>query len=131
VRLLFIGGSGIISSACSRLAAERDIDLFVLNRGRTQDRPLPAVVTVHVPSDVIAAADPEWGAGLLGDKSHSLVFDNAKLRSVVPGYRAVIPFEQGAREIVAWYDEEPARQRIDAGVDAVSDKLAQAFRPGL
>ena len=85
---------------------------------------------VHVPSDVIAAADPDWGAGLLGDKAHSMVFDNAKLRSVVPGYRAVIPFEQGAREIVAWHDENPSRRRIDAGVDALSDKLAQAGRPG-
>jgi nucleoside-diphosphate-sugar epimerase len=85
---------------------------------------------VHVPSEVIAAADPEWGAGLLGDKAHSMVFDNAKLRSVVPGYRAVIPFEQGAREIVAWHDEDPSRQRIDAAVDALSDKLAQAWRPG-
>jgi nucleoside-diphosphate-sugar epimerase len=85
---------------------------------------------VHVPSEVIAAADPEWGAGLLGDKAHSMVFDNAKLRSVVPGYRAVIPFEQGAREIVAWHDEDPARQRIDARVDALSDKLAQVWRPG-
>ena len=79
---------------------------------------------------MIAAADPVWGATLLGDKAHSMVFDNAKLRSVVPAYRAVIPFEQGAREIVAWYDEDPARQRIDAGVDAVTGKLAQAFRPG-
>jgi nucleoside-diphosphate-sugar epimerase len=85
---------------------------------------------VHVPSDVIAAADPDWGAGLLGDKTHSMVFDNAKLRSVVPGYQAVIPFEQGAREIVAWHDADPSRQRIDAGVDALSDKLAQAWRPG-
>jgi nucleoside-diphosphate-sugar epimerase len=85
---------------------------------------------VHVPSEVIAAADPVWGATLLGDKAHSMVFDNAKLRSVVPGYRAVIPFEQGAREIVAWHDEAPSRQRIDAGVDALSDKLAQAWRPG-
>jgi nucleoside-diphosphate-sugar epimerase len=85
---------------------------------------------VHVPSEVIAAADPVWGATLLGDKAHSMVFDNAKLRSVVPGYRAVIPFEQGAREIVAWYDEDRSRQRIDAGIDAVTDKLAQAFRPG-
>ena len=84
---------------------------------------------VHVPSDAIAAADPEWGAGLLGDKSHSLVFDNAKLRSVVPGYRAVIPFEQGAREIAAWYGEDPARQRIDARVDAVMDKLIETCRP--
>jgi len=85
---------------------------------------------VHVPSDAIAAADPVWGATLLGDKAHSMVFDNAKLRSVVPAYRAVIPFERGAREIVAWHDEDRSRQRIDAGVDAVSDKLAQAFRPG-
>jgi nucleoside-diphosphate-sugar epimerase len=84
---------------------------------------------VHVPSDVIAAADPDWGAGLLGDKTHSMVFDNAKLRSAVPGYRALIPFERGAREIVAWHDEDPSRQRIDARVDALSDKLAQAWRP--
>ena len=83
---------------------------------------------VHVPSDLIAAADPEWGAGLLGDKAHSLVFDNRKLRSVVPGYRAVIPFEQGAREIVGWYDEDPARQQTDARIDAVMDKLAAAYR---
>jgi nucleoside-diphosphate-sugar epimerase len=84
---------------------------------------------VHVPSDAIAAADPEWGSGLLGDKSHSLVFDNAKLRSVVPGYRALIPFEHGAREIVAWYGEDPARQRTDARVDAVMDKLIETYRP--
>jgi nucleoside-diphosphate-sugar epimerase len=83
---------------------------------------------VHVPSDAIAAADPEWGAGLLGDKAHSMIFDNAKLRAVVPGYRAVIPFEQGAREIVAWYDADPARQRVDERIDAVMDKLAAAYR---
>src|SRR5216683_6185818 len=45
MRVLFIGGSGVISSACSQLAVERGIDLFVLNRGRSDDRPLPAGVT--------------------------------------------------------------------------------------
>ena len=83
---------------------------------------------VHVPSDAIAAADAAWGAGLLGDKAHSMVFDNAKLRSVVPGYRAEIPFEQGAREIIAWYDEDPARQRTDARLDALMDKLVATYR---
>src|SRR6266550_3233974 len=82
---------------------------------------------VHVPSDAIAAADPDWGAGLLGDKAHSMVFDNAKLRSIVPGWRAVIPFEQGARQIVEWYLADPARQVTDAAMDAVMDKLATAW----
>jgi len=82
---------------------------------------------VHVPSDAIAAADPEWGAGLLGDKAHSMVFDNTKIRGLVPGWRAVIPFEQGAREIADWYLADPARQVTDAGLDAVMDKLAAAW----
>ncbi|GAA1036395.1 SDR family oxidoreductase [Virgisporangium ochraceum] len=88
--------------------------------------PTPRIV--HVPSDAIAAADPEWGAGLLGDKAHSMVFDNSKLRSVVPGFVARIPFEHGAREIVDWFDGDPARQRIDTRLDAVMDKLVEAWR---
>ena len=82
---------------------------------------------VHVPSDAIAAADPDWGAGLLGDKAHSMIFDNAKVRGLVPGWRAVIPFEQGAREIVDWYLADQARQVTDAALDAVMDKLAAAW----
>jgi nucleoside-diphosphate-sugar epimerase len=80
---------------------------------------------VHVPSDAIAAADPVWGAGLLGDKAHSMIFDNSKLRSVVPDYRATIPFEQGAREIIAWHDADASRQRVDARLDAVMDTLVE------
>ena len=82
---------------------------------------------VHVPSDAIAAADPDWGAGLLGDKAHSMVFDNTKLRGIVPGWRAVIPFEQGARQIAGWYLADPARQVTDQALDAVMDKLAAAW----
>jgi nucleoside-diphosphate-sugar epimerase len=82
---------------------------------------------VHVPSDVIAAADPEWGAGLLGDKAHSMVFDNSKLRSVVPGWHAVVPFERGAREIADWYLADASRQAGDEKLDALMDKLAADF----
>jgi nucleoside-diphosphate-sugar epimerase len=82
---------------------------------------------VHVPSDVIASHDPEWGAGLLGDKAHSMVFDNAKVKAAVPGWRAVVPFERGAREIVGWYLADPARQRADEKLDALMDRLAADF----
>jgi nucleoside-diphosphate-sugar epimerase len=83
---------------------------------------------VHVPSDAIAAADPEWGSGLIGDKAHSMVFDNSKLRTVVPDFCATIPFEQGAREIVGWHDEDPARQQVDERLDALMDKLVATYR---
>ncbi len=85
---------------------------------------------VHVPSDVIAAADPAWGAGLLGDKAHSMIFDNSKLRTVVPDFRATIPFEQGAREIIDWYDGDPARRQVDPRLDTLMDDLVQRFRVG-
>src|SRR3954447_2668113 len=84
---------------------------------------------VHVPSDAIAAADPGWGAGLLGDKAHSMVFDNSKLRGLVPGFEAQIPFEQGAREILDWYDEDPARQVVDEALDAALDRLVATWDP--
>ena len=83
---------------------------------------------VHVPSDVIAAADPAWGAGLLGDKTHSLIFDNSKIKAIAPGWHAVIPFERGAREIADWHLADPSRQVADAGRDALMDKLAEAYR---
>jgi nucleoside-diphosphate-sugar epimerase len=82
---------------------------------------------VHVPSDAIAVAEPEWGAGLLGDKAHSMIFDNAKVRRLVPGWRAVIPFERGAREIADWYLADAARQVMDVGLDRVMDQLAATW----
>jgi len=58
-----------------------------------------------------------------------MVFDNSKLRSVVPGYRAEIPVEQGTREIVARCDVDPARQRadirLDIRLDGVMDELVE------
>ena len=82
---------------------------------------------VHVPSEVIAAADSHWGASLIGDKSHSLVFDNTKIKALVPGWHAVIPFERGVREIAGWYLADPARQVTDTALDALMDKLAATW----
>ncbi|HEY3556999.1 MAG TPA: NAD-dependent epimerase/dehydratase family protein [Kribbella sp.] len=82
---------------------------------------------VHVPSDAIAAVHPGWGAGLLGDKTHSAVFDNTKLRTVVPDFVATVPFETGAREIIAWYDEDPTRRRVDDAIDEAMNTLIARY----
>jgi nucleoside-diphosphate-sugar epimerase len=83
---------------------------------------------VHVPSELIARYDPDWGASMLGDKAHSMVFDNRKIRSAVSQFQPQIPFSQGAQEIIAWYDEDPARQVVDKHNDRVQDLLIEAMK---
>ena len=83
---------------------------------------------MHVPSDAIAAQDPEWGAGMLGDKTHSLIFDNTKVRALVPDSTPTIPFNVGAAEIIDWYDADPSRQQVDATMNATMDTLIDRWR---
>jgi len=82
---------------------------------------------VHVPSEVIARYDAEWGDSLLGDKMHSVIFDNSKIKRFVPDFKATIPFKQGAKEIIEWYDADPSRKIIDANIDLLIDKLIRRF----
>jgi nucleoside-diphosphate-sugar epimerase len=83
---------------------------------------------VHVPSELIAAYNPDWGASLLGDKAHSMIFDNSKIRRLVPEFNPVIPFWQGAQEIIAWYDADPSRRVVDPESDRLQDRLIDAIR---
>jgi len=78
---------------------------------------------LHLPSEIIARHDQEWGDSLLGDKAHSMVFDNRKIKHMVPGWQATIPFARGAEEILAYYDADPARRVINEPFDLLQDKL--------
>ena len=81
---------------------------------------------VHVGSDRLARAVPDWGPGLLGDKAHSLIFDNSKIKSLVPDFVATTTWAQGAREIVDWYDAHPDQQVVDRALDSQLDAVAAA-----
>lgn len=82
---------------------------------------------VHIPSETIAQHDADWGSSLLGDKAHSMIFDNSKIKRFVPDFVATIPFWQGAQEIIAWYDANPARQAIDPTFDQFLDDLIARY----
>jgi len=47
----------------------------------------------------------------------------------VPDFVATIPFWQGAQEIMAWYDADPARQTIDLAFDQLLDELIARYDP--
>ena len=78
---------------------------------------------VHVASETIARFIPQVADGLLGDKSHSVVFDNTKVRALASGFVQRIPFAVGARAIVAYGDAHPDLE-IDRSLDDAFDALA-------
>jgi nucleoside-diphosphate-sugar epimerase len=82
---------------------------------------------VHAPAEVIARFDARWGESLVGDKAHCLVFDNRKIRGLVPDFAAPTPYAHGAAEIIAWHDADAARRRVDPVVDGLFDRLIAAM----
>ncbi len=78
---------------------------------------------VHVPSELIAAYDKIWGDSLLGDKAHSMIFDNTRIKRLVPDFACTVPFARGAEQIVAWHMADPARRTIEPYFDALLDRI--------
>jgi nucleoside-diphosphate-sugar epimerase len=95
---------------------------------RAAGAPTPRLV--HIASDTIAAAAPDLGPSLLGDKSHSVIFDNSKVKALVPEFVCTVPFALGARQVIGWYDANPDQQKVDQRLSATFDRLiAAAQRP--
>ena len=88
----------------------------------------------YVSSAFIAASTPEsWDlqGALLGDKSNSVVFDNTKLKRLVPGYAATVRFDQGVRMTVDYVLNHPECQREDAEFDRWCDRVIAAQEEAL
>ncbi len=72
MKLLFIGGTGIISSACSELAVARGHELFLLNRSLSKKMPAPEGATIFQ-ADIYA--EEARVAKLLADHHFDVVVD--------------------------------------------------------
>ena len=86
---------------------------------------------VHIPTDFITACRPEMEGRLAGDASVCLVLDNSKIKRFVPDFRQTVPFSQGIKQTIAWYDADPARREVDTEMDEWMDRLIAAYDAGL
>jgi len=88
--------------------------------------------TLFVPSDLLARFDEEaFGGPLMGDKAHSAVFDNSKVRALVPDYAPQHRFEDEVHQSIAWFLAKPERQTVDAAANALYDDVAARFTRGV
>jgi nucleoside-diphosphate-sugar epimerase len=82
------------------------------------------VKLVHVPSDTLVRYRPAWLGGLLGDKSHSVTFDNAKIKGVVGDFRCDTSLDDLMATLVARFRASGGdRAPVDAGLDALFDRI--------
>ena len=86
-------------------------------------------VLLHLPTDLIMIAEPDWfWSGLLdGDLSHSEVYDNTKIRSYVPGFNPTRFFEREIYSILAWRAAHPDLAKGDPAEAAVYTRLAARY----
>ncbi len=89
----------------------------------------PAIV--HLPSDIIAAYWPHARASLLGDKAHSVVFDNSKIKSAVPEFGSEVSWAEGLRRAIRWHELHPDFQTCDDELDASLERMLLAYRRSL
>jgi nucleoside-diphosphate-sugar epimerase len=85
---------------------------------------------VHVASDFIAKVDPDSGPGLIGDKTHSVIFDNTKIKRFVPDFVATIPFSEGIRRTMAWFHADERRLQVSPEDHALFDRILAAYGQG-
>ena len=83
---------------------------------------------VHIASDFLTACNPELGGGLLGDKSNSVVFDNSKIKRLVPEYTATMRFDQGIKRTIAYVLGHEECQIPDPQFDTWCDRVISAYK---
>ena len=89
------------------------------------DKPLNAV---HISSEFLAKAGPEYNyeGSLIGDKAVTVIFDNTKLKRLVPGFCAQVRLDQGICESIHFVLTHPEQQVEDPDFDAFSDRVIAA-----
>ena len=83
---------------------------------------------LYVPSELLAHAGKKYGydfeGSLLGDKSNTVLFDNSKVKRLVPGFVAKTRFDQGMAEAIGNILTRPELQKEDLEYDAFCDEVA-------
>ena len=82
---------------------------------------------VHIPSDFICRYDKSQTGNLIGDKMHSVIFDNSKIKKYVPGFTATIPFREGIRRTLQWFEASPERMVVSEETNRMLDRIIDAY----
>ncbi len=82
---------------------------------------------VHIASDLICKLEPSFTGSLLADKAESVIFDNTKIKTFVPGFKATIPFATGIKRTLKWFDDNPDKKFINPEENEKIDNILKVY----
>ena len=80
---------------------------------------------VHISSELLVAANPELFTHLYREKTFPGLFDNAKIRSVIPDFSCDMSLHDGITMMVAWFEKEA--NQIDPAKESLEDRLVERY----
>ena len=81
---------------------------------------------VHASTDLIAAYWEHAVGSLIGDKINSVVFDNTKIKRLVPDFQCEVNWAEGVRRAIDWHRAHPEFQTVDPEMERVVDSIVDA-----
>lgn len=83
---------------------------------------------VHIASEYLAShSEYDFIGSLIGDKAHTVVFDNSKLKRLVPDFTATVRFDQGIKSALNYILFHPEFQKEDPEFDMWCDKVIENY----
>jgi len=82
---------------------------------------------VRIASDFIIKQAPDDLGKLWGDKSECAVFDNTKIKNLVPEFDAKIPFREGIKRTLNWFEANPDRQLVMESTHQLMDTIIDRY----
>lgn len=82
---------------------------------------------LHVSSEMLCAFFPQEYGHLLGELANCSLFDNTKIKRLVPGFTATTRMDEGVTSAVRYHLAHPELQREDPVFDATCDRMLAAY----
>ncbi len=82
----------------------------------------------YVSSQMLAdMSDYDFTGSLIGDKANTVVFDNSKVKKLVPDFKATVSAEEGIKMTVKYVLDHPEFQNEDPEFDSWCDKVIETL----
>ena len=82
---------------------------------------------IQVPAEYIMKTNPYLGNGVVYHKQYCDIYDNSRIKKLLPEWKANISFKEGIHRTINWFKQDYKRMVVDKKLDQYLDHLCEKF----